>query len=175
LFLLPTLAPTNAPTKTPTEEPTTNEDANKESDKGTKDSNKGFNEIIDKCAKQDLALSTHSKLFTLELPDYTILTKSGISTVPRSIHHRQLGVSPIMRLQLLALAVLDQGTGFQQPRQFGQAFAASYGGPVAAALTVAVLILSRVQRRYRACQPDVARINRGRRRRQRHDDRRVHL
>jgi hypothetical protein len=157
------LAPTNAPTKTPTEEPTTNEDANKESDKGTKIPTKVSTRLSTMCQARHRHSSTHSKLFYLgTAADYTILTKSGILHRAGSIHHRHIGVSPIAATTILALAGAGPGDKFSTAFAiYGKAFAASYGGPVAAALTVAVLMAGRVQRARWRANTDVARINWG--------------
>jgi hypothetical protein len=73
--------------------------------------------------------------------NYVILAKSGISTVPTSAITGNIAVSPIAATAMTGFGLsLDLGGQFSTATQFtGQAFAASYGGATAAALTVAVL------------------------------------
>jgi hypothetical protein len=72
--------------------------------------------------------------------DYAILAKSGISTVPRSPITGNIGVSPIAATAITGFGLaLDSEGQFSTASQItGKAFAASYGGATAAALTVAV-------------------------------------
>jgi hypothetical protein len=73
---------------------------------------------------------------------YTILAKSGISTVPTSAITGNIGVSPIASTAITSFALnLDWTTGqFSTASQIlGQAHAVNYGGNVAAELTVAVV------------------------------------
>jgi hypothetical protein len=73
--------------------------------------------------------------------NYAILAKSGISTVPISTVTGNIGVSPIAATAMTGFGLtLDGGGQFATSTQVaGQARGASYGGPVAAALTQAVL------------------------------------
>jgi hypothetical protein len=72
--------------------------------------------------------------------DYTILTKSGISTVPDSTITGDIGVSPIAATALTGFSLSeDSSTQFSTSSQLtGQAFAASYGAPTSTKLTAAV-------------------------------------
>jgi hypothetical protein len=72
--------------------------------------------------------------------DYTILTKSGISTVPFSPITGNIGVSPIAATAITGFDLsLDAGGQFSTASQItGRAFGASYGGATATALTIAV-------------------------------------
>jgi uncharacterized protein (DUF305 family) len=73
--------------------------------------------------------------------DYTILAKSGISTVPTSAITGNIGVSPIAATAITGFELaLDSAGQFSTALQInGQAHAADYGGNVASGLTVAVL------------------------------------
>jgi subtilisin family serine protease len=72
--------------------------------------------------------------------DYVILAKSGIDTVPDSPITGNIGVSPIASTAMTGFGLaLDSEGQFSTASQItGKAFAASYGGVTAAALTVAV-------------------------------------
>jgi hypothetical protein len=74
--------------------------------------------------------------------DYTILAKSGISTVPFSYITGNIAVSPIAATAMtgfgLALARDGQSSTATQVIGGGKAFAASYGGATAKALSIAV-------------------------------------
>jgi hypothetical protein len=71
---------------------------------------------------------------------YAILAKSGISTVPDSPITGNIAVSPIAATAITGFGlILDSGGQFSTATQVtGQAFAASYGGATATALTTAV-------------------------------------
>jgi hypothetical protein len=73
---------------------------------------------------------------------YTILAKSGISNVPLSYISGNIAVSPIAASAItgfgLLLAADGQSSTASQVIGGGKAFAASYGGAIATALTVAV-------------------------------------
>jgi hypothetical protein len=103
--------------------------------------------------------------------DYTILTRERYSTVPEA-SITGTSVSPYRcDFHYWLWRCWTWGQFFQQPRTTGKAFAASYGGPVAA-LTVAVLIS-----RTATLPPNRRRQDQlgRRRRRQTLDGRRVHL
>jgi subtilisin family serine protease len=72
--------------------------------------------------------------------DFVILAKSGIDTVPQSLITGNIGVSPIASTAITGFGLaLDLEGQFSTASQItGKAFAASYGGVTAAALTVAV-------------------------------------
>jgi len=72
--------------------------------------------------------------------NYTILAKSGISTVPTSAITGNLGVSPAAATSITGFSlVLDGGGTFSTSSQVtGQVFAADYSAPTPAALTQAV-------------------------------------
>ena len=70
---------------------------------------------------------------------YAILAKAGITTVPASVITGDIAVSPISETAMTGFSFYknaDQDTLSAQVT--GQAFAADYGGPVAAALTTAI-------------------------------------
>jgi hypothetical protein len=71
---------------------------------------------------------------------YTILAKTGISTVPDSSITGNIAVSPIAATAITGFGLtLDSEGQFSTASQItGKAFGASYGGATAAALTVAV-------------------------------------
>jgi hypothetical protein len=127
------------PTKTPTKNPTKAQRFQQR-----------FQRDYRQCAKQGTGTAAPTQsFFTLELPQTTPFSQRAVfSTVTGSIHHRQHRCLPYR---------CDYNTGFGRCWTWGQfstasqftgkAFAASYGGPVAAALTVAVLMAGRVQRR----------------------------
>jgi hypothetical protein len=73
--------------------------------------------------------------------NYSILAKSGISTMPNSAITGNIGVSPIAASAITGFDLaLDSAGQFSTASQIaGQAHAADYGGKVAAELTVAVL------------------------------------
>jgi hypothetical protein len=72
--------------------------------------------------------------------DYVILAKSGISTVPHSVITGDIGVSPVAATAITGFGLtLDSAGQFSTASQLtGKAYAASYGGATATALTVAV-------------------------------------
>jgi hypothetical protein len=71
---------------------------------------------------------------------YTILAKSGISTVPASSITGNIAVSPIAATAITGFGLLlaPDGQSSTATQITGQAFAASYGGATATALTAAV-------------------------------------
>jgi hypothetical protein len=72
---------------------------------------------------------------------YAVLSKSGISTVPNSNIVGNIGVSPITAAAMTGFS-LDEDVGGQfalSAQVTGHAHGASYGGAIAASLTVAVL------------------------------------
>jgi hypothetical protein len=73
--------------------------------------------------------------------NYVILAKSGISTVPSSSITGDIGVSPIAATAITGFSLaLDSGGQYSTSSQLtGDAHAASYGGSIAAVLTIAVL------------------------------------
>jgi hypothetical protein len=73
--------------------------------------------------------------------NYVILAKSGISTVPNSNITGNIGVSPIAATAMTGFSLtLDSSGQHSSSAQLnGEAHGASYGGNVAAALTIAVL------------------------------------
>jgi hypothetical protein len=73
--------------------------------------------------------------------DYTILAKSGIQNTPVSVITGTIGVSPIAATAMTGFALTLDGTGqySTSAEVSGEAHGASYGGAVAARLTVAVL------------------------------------
>jgi hypothetical protein len=72
--------------------------------------------------------------------NYVILAKSGISTVPASIITGDIAVSPIAATAITGFGLtLESGGQYSTASQItGSAFAASYGGDIATALTTAV-------------------------------------
>jgi hypothetical protein len=74
--------------------------------------------------------------------DYVILAKSGISTVPDSFITGNIAVSPIAATAITGFGLLladdGQSSTATQLLEGGKAFAASYGGATATALTAAV-------------------------------------
>jgi hypothetical protein len=81
--------------------------------------------------------------------NYAILAKSGISTVPTSVITGNIGVSPIAATAMTGFSLLaDSGNQFSTSAQVvgtdnisgqgNKAYAASYGGATAVALTTAV-------------------------------------
>jgi hypothetical protein len=75
--------------------------------------------------------------------NYAILAKSGISTVPTSTIKGNIGVSPIAATAITGFGLtLDSEGQFATSSQVnGQAHGASYGGPIAKDLTIAVLAM----------------------------------
>jgi hypothetical protein len=75
-----------------------------------------------------------------EAGEYAILSKSGISTVPSSMITGNIAVSPIAATAMTGFSlILDSGGQFSLSTQLeGQAYSASYGAPISAALTTAV-------------------------------------
>jgi hypothetical protein len=73
--------------------------------------------------------------------NYVILAKSGISTIPNSVITGDIGVSPIAATAITGFSLaLDSGGQYSTSSQLtGEAHAASYGGSIAAVLTIAVL------------------------------------
>jgi hypothetical protein len=73
--------------------------------------------------------------------DFTILAKSGVSTVPQSIITGDVGVSPIARGALTGFSItLDPSGEFATSTQVaGKMYAADFGAPTPAKLTAAVL------------------------------------
>jgi hypothetical protein len=78
---------------------------------------------------------------------YAILAKTGISTVPSSNIYGDIAVSPIAATAMTGFALtLDSSAQFSKSTQVfassggdsGHAYAASYGAPISAVLTVAV-------------------------------------
>jgi hypothetical protein len=72
--------------------------------------------------------------------DYTILTKSGISTVPDSVITGDVGVSPIAATAITGFSLtMDAGGEYWTSTQVvGKAFAANNAAPIPAHLTTAV-------------------------------------
>jgi hypothetical protein len=72
--------------------------------------------------------------------DYTILTKTGISTVPDSVIIGDIAVSPIAGTAMTGFSMtLDStGTFSTSPQVTGQAFAANYAVPIPSDLTTAI-------------------------------------
>jgi hypothetical protein len=88
------------------------------------------------------ALDNDRKIELGTAGDYTILTKSGISTVPESFITGNIAVSPIAATAITGFGLaLDSDGQFSTATQVigdGKVFAASYGGVTAKALIVAV-------------------------------------
>jgi hypothetical protein len=94
---------------------------------------------------------------------YVILAKAGISTVPTSNITGNIGVSPIAATAMTGFAlVLDAGTQHSTSSQVtGEAHAASYAGPVAAALTIAVLDMQHAYTDAASRGSDFVNLNKG--------------
>jgi hypothetical protein len=105
-----------------------------------------------------------SKVELLTAGDYVILTKSGISTVPTSAITGDIAVSPIAAEAMTGFDLnLDSAGQSSTSTQFtGTAFAASYGGAVATALTSAVGAMETAYTNAAGrLNPDAERINLG--------------
>jgi len=89
------------------------------------------------------SLSSESSVFLGTAIDYTILSKSGVSTVPSSVINGDIGVSPIALTGATGFSVTLDSTGqFATSGQVtGKVVAADMGAPISALLTVAVLFM----------------------------------
>jgi hypothetical protein len=98
------------------------------------------------CGAAALLLSQVST-FAAQLPvnlktagNYTVLAKSGISTVPPSSITGDIGVSPIDSTAITGFSlIMDSSTRFStSPQVVGRVYAANYGTPTPSLLTTAV-------------------------------------
>jgi hypothetical protein len=121
---------------------------------------------------------TYAEL-TVNLGDaghYAILAKAGISTVPSSNIYGDIAVSPIAAIAMSGFGLmLDSSVQFSKSTQLfassggdassthsGYAYAASYGAPISAVLTVAVGAMETAYTDAAGrLNPDAARINVG--------------
>jgi hypothetical protein len=93
--------------------------------------------------------------------NYAVLAKAGITTVPASVITGDIAVSPIAEGAMTGFSFFtDVDKNTLSAQITGQAFAADYGGPIAAALTAAV---SDMETAYTDAQgrtnPNAARLN----------------
>jgi hypothetical protein len=94
-------------------------------------------------AKVDVTAVYGAGIFMEAACGYTVLSKSGISTVPDSSVDGNIGVSPIAATAMTGFSLtLDEGAQFAKSSQVtGQAHGASYGAPVSDKLRLAVLAM----------------------------------